>query len=115
MRRDDTATATVDIDRASVVRAIRLDEAGVQHIAPLLDDIVELFATFRRLEPIHTRQVVEDARLSGTLSDGEYEEFLRWLVHTDVIEEADTSGHYVLGDTPKAVPSEPTRDDRPEE
>lgn len=56
-----------------------------------------VFVTFRQLEPIHTRQVVEKARLSGTLSDGEYEEFLRWWSSTDVVEEADQSGHYRLG------------------
>jgi|GEM_PF-3073631 hypothetical protein len=97
MRTDETATAEVEIDRASVLRAIRMDHADVQNVGVLLDDIVELFVTFRQLEPIHTRQVVEKARLSGTLSDGEYEEFLRWLSSTDLVEEADQSGHYRLG------------------
>lgn len=112
MRPDEIATAEVEVDRASVLRSIRMDDADVQNVGPLLDDIVELFVTVRRLEPIHTRRVVEEARLSGTLSDGEYEEFLQWLINTDLLEEADTSGHYRLSD---AVSSNTTRDDFPEE
>jgi hypothetical protein len=98
MRPDETATAAVEIDRASVLRAIRMDEADLQRLGVLLADIVELFVTFRRLEPIQIRRVVDDARLSGVLRDGEYEELLRWLVQTDLIEEADTTGHFTLGD-----------------
>ncbi|WP_306060914.1 hypothetical protein [Natronococcus wangiae] len=89
-----------------------MDDADVQNVGLLLDDIVELFVTVRRLEPIHTRRVVEEARLSRTLSDGEYEEFLRWLTNTDLLEEADTSGHYQLGD---AISLNATRDEFPVE
>lgn len=105
MRADntDTATAEVEIDRASVLRAIRMDEADVQNVGVLLDDIVELFTTFEQLEPIHTRRVVEEARVSGTPSDGEYEEFLRWMINTELIEEADQSGHYRLSDAVSAT------------
>lgn len=98
MSPDETATAEVEIDRASVLRAIRMDDADVRDVGPLLDDLVELFVTFRRLEPTHTRQIVEDARLSGTLSEGEYEELLRWLTSTDLVEEGETAGQYRLGD-----------------
>ncbi|SEH18138.1 hypothetical protein SAMN04487967_3673 [Natronorubrum sediminis] len=41
--------------------------------------------------------MVEKARLIGTLSDGEYDECLRWVSSSDLVEEADQSGNYGLG------------------